>query len=139
MNDINTDFFKRFPEYREYAELRMEQERDALHNPHYSPLHNVSVLMGKFRYLPELVDYELDILIIFARDLQGDCDTAAILGEWALEEIGIPARRMNMKIPGGDHQICISNDNKVFITLNDVVEIKGHWGKFLYNYFKKGE
>ncbi|GAF88218.1 unnamed protein product, partial [marine sediment metagenome] len=68
--------------------------------------------------------------------------TCAILGEWALNEIGVPSRRMNIKTPDGWHQVCLSNDNSVFITVTsggsaDVVEIEGHWGKFLYNYFRR--
>lgn len=142
LEDINTNFFKRYPEYREYAEKRMEQERVALHNPYYAPIFNVSILMGKFRYLPEIINYIPDILVIFALDLRGDCDTASVLGEWALEEVGIPARRIKIQTPEGSHRIAISNDNKIFITTNssgsaDVVEIEGNdWNIFIKDYFE---
>ena len=104
------------PELREYAEQRMEQERLKLHT-----IRDVEKLQVQFKNIWELENFEPTIEIVFARDLIGNCRSAAVLGQWSLKQIGIESRFVDLSgnnVRG--HRICMSNDNTIMITNNEL-------------------
>jgi len=61
-----------------------------------------------------------------ARLIKGDCASAAVLGQWSLSNIGIPATKYMLwssNAPVG-HSICISDDHRIVIGNISVVEIE---------------
>lgn len=61
-----------------------------------------------------------------ARLIKGDCASAAVLGQWSLSNIGIPATKymlMSSREPIG-HAICVSDDHRIVIGNISVVEIE---------------
>ena len=69
-------------------------------------------------------DFEPTIEIVFARDLIGNCKSAAVLGQWSLKQIDIESRFVNLYGNGvKPHRICMSIDNTIMITGNEVWKI----------------
>ena len=79
--DIWTD------ELRDSVNQQMESVSAQLH-----AIDDVALLMKEFHYIPEPYEFEPTVSMVFARDLTGDCQSSAILGQWALKQIGISAR-----------------------------------------------
>ena len=116
--DMNDQFERNNPEEYQQGLERMAEAKAALHT-----LADVRALMGRFRYVTEPVGWTPTIEVMFARDLTDDCDGAAVLGEWALEQIGIPARTCSLVRTGYRHAVAISRDNTIMISNAEVVEI----------------
>lgn len=88
-------------------------------------LDRVRVLLIKFKWTKDRMgDWTPWIATLYARSYRDDCDGAATFGKWALNIIGIDSRLAelyNSKTNEG-HMICISNDNLIIISNNDVHE-----------------
>jgi len=117
--DAVIEFWFWNPDLREYAEQRMEQEKSKLHT-----IQDIKNLQGQFKNIWELGDFEPTIKIVFARDLIGNCKSAAVLGQWSLKQIDIESRFVNLYGNGvKPHRICMSIDNTIMITGNEVWKI----------------
>ena len=88
-------------------------------------------------------DYFPWVRTLAASGFRDDCDGAAVYGGFLLSCIGIKSRRVKL-IATNDtwrfwqwygHIIQVSNDNKYFISNNDLVEITGEWKQFVKDYF----
>ena len=113
------DFWFWNPELREYAEQRMESAKSKLYT-----IRDVKKLQAQFKNIQELESFEPTIEIVFARDLIGDCKSAAVLGKWSLRQIGIESRFVDLY--GNDvkpHRITMSNDNSIMISNWEVRDI----------------
>ncbi len=112
--DTIKEFWFWYPELREYAEQRMEQEKSKLHT-----VQDVKRLQNSFRTIQEIEDFEPTIEIVFARELVGNCKSAAALGKWSLEQIGIESSFYNLSGNGvPSHRVCVSEDKHIMITNN---------------------
>lgn len=62
---------------------------------------------------------------MFRRGFVGDCSTASVLGEWALERIGMPASIYMLWSPAHEwaHGVAVSDDGTVLISNRDVALI----------------
>ena len=85
-------------------------------------------LMNKFSWSSDskiLQDWIPWVSTIIAEELKDDCDGAAILAKWYIEENGGQADVYSLwpidKIKG--HSICVSNDKKYFVSNNNVLVI----------------
>jgi len=95
-------------------------------------LSNVRDLQARFRWerddsygFPTIIDVFRNY-VPGAGIIQGDCASAAVLGQWGLSNIGIPATKYLLTSttePIG-HAICISDDHRIVIGNISVVEIE---------------
>jgi hypothetical protein len=128
---MNDKFWSNHPEMRKTAERKMEETKANLHT-----LDDVRELQKRFHYEREAVDWTPTIEVLFARDLTDDCDGAAVLGQWSLAQIGIKSRRVDL-YGNGIHEVCISEDNTIMITNNEVVMIpQNEWKEAVLTWFK---
>lgn len=116
--NMNDQFEKNNPEEYQIGVERMIEAKKNLHT-----LGDVQKLMKQFVYITEPIGWTPTIEVMFARNLADDCDGAAVLGEWALEQIGIPSRRCSLIRADNHHAIAISNDNSIMISNNEVISI----------------
>ncbi len=128
--DMNDAFWSNNPEMRKPAREKMESAKENLHT-----IEDVRQLQKQFRYVAEPTDWIPTIEVLFARDLTDDCDGAAVLGQWSLAQIGMESRIV--KLYGhGIHAVCISNDNTVLISNNEVITIPPHaWKEAVLTWF----
>jgi len=116
-NDPTKEFWFRNPQLEAYAHERMEKARLNLHT-----VKDVKTLQAQFRTITEVQDFEPTIELVFARDLVGNCKSAAVLGQWSLEQIGIESRFVTLKGNGvPSHKIVISRDNTIMISNSEVL------------------
>ena len=93
-------------------------------------IEDVRALMSMFEPIPEVVEWWPTVETVFARKLHGDCQSAAVLGKWALEQIGIPASIFLLHRNGWNvnHAIAVAFDGTVIISNRNVLEIpSGNW------------
>lgn len=115
--DPNVIFWQNHVELLAPARAQMEADRALLIN-----VDSVRSLMWRFQYVSEIQPFLPTIETVYARNLCGDCQTAAVLGKWALECIGIEASLTMLKGEGRQpHMITLSNDHRLFISNRDVV------------------
>ena len=95
----------------------MAQTQASLHS-----LADVAVLMKRFVYT-DYQPFAPSIETVFASQLRGDCKTAAVLGQWALNSIGMPARIVSLSRDDDYHAVAVALDGTVFISNNDVVTL----------------
>lgn len=101
-------------------------------------LKDVRILMSSFEWTSDgIIDWQPWVETIFNRRFRDDCDGAAVLGKWALEQIGIKSRIVRLwakgKVQG--HSVCVSEDNRIMISNSDVIELDGIYPGNLYAYF----
>ena len=79
--------------------------------------------MKKFKWTKDtLFDWSPWVLTILNNDYKDDCDGAANLGKFLLNNIGIKSSVINLYGDGG-HAVCISKDKKIMISNNEVVKL----------------
>jgi len=100
----------------------------------------VGRLMSRFVWTKDIGDWTGWAITLIAKDMKDDCDTATTLGVWALKQINIPAKRVglyNFKTRAG-HSICVTKENNLMISNNDVVNISKHqWKHEISNHFNQ--
>lgn len=129
-NDMNTEFWSNHPEVHKTALEKMEEAKANLHT-----LNDVREFQKRFHYETESVDWQPTIEVLFARDLTDDCDGAAVLGQWSLAQIGIKSRIVNL-YGQGIHTVCISEDNTIMITNDQVVTVPQEvWERAVLTWF----
>jgi hypothetical protein len=102
---------------------------------------DVRQLVRGFTYLVEPVDWWPSILFIFARmdatgHYYGDCQTAAVMGHWALERIGHRAGIWYLQADGmQNHTIAVSDDGLLVVDGSEVYEIQGDWRNAMRNLY----
>jgi hypothetical protein len=114
--DPINEFWFRHPDLMEYAEQRMATEKLKLHT-----IKDVKTLQAQFKPIYEIVAFNPTIEIVFARNLVGECKSAAVLGKWSLEQIGIEA--VLVDLCGNNiepHRICMSTDHTILIVNKEV-------------------
>ncbi len=115
---------------------RMSKAKEELHT-----LEDVRELQRQFEYKDYDKEWITTIETLFYYDLYDQCDGAAVLGKWSLEQIGIPARIAELVYKPKDpnkrifHSICMSDDNHIFITNKYVCEIFGdNWIEAVFTF-----
>ena len=101
-------------------------------------LKDVRILMSNFEWTSDgIIDWQPWVETIFSRRFKDDCDGAAVLGKWALEQIGIKSRIVRLWAKGKTqgHSVCVSNDNQIMISNGDVIELNGTYPNNMYAYF----
>lgn len=111
----------------------MNDACEAMGRIHLETLNDVRELMSRFKWVPDsYFDWRPWVVTMVNRDLRDDCDGAAVLGKWALKKIGIKARIVelwNTEQRTG-HAICMSNDNRIMISNENVKIFPGNnWKK----------
>ncbi len=104
-----------------YAQLLMARAAAGLHD-----LGDVRDLQARFIWQQDNSYGYPTIVQVFQNYLRGDCASAAVLGQWSLDNIGIPATKYMLwssNAPVG-HSICISDDHRIVIGNITVVEIE---------------
>lgn len=130
-SDMNDEFLSYHPEMRKIAVQKMEEAKANLHT-----LDDVRELQKHFHYVYEPVNLVPTIEVLFARDLTYNCVGAAVLGQWSLAQIGIKSRRVDL-YGDGIHEVCISDDNTIMISNNEVVMIpQKEWKEAVLTWFK---
>jgi hypothetical protein len=89
-------------------------------------------MLKLFSWRSDFLDWYPTIETLIASRFRDDCDGAAVYGGFLLSCIGIKSRRVKLIATCGTwkfwkwygHIIQVSNDNKYFISNNDLVEIK---------------
>ena len=84
---------------------------------------DVRIFMWEFTYIPEPIDWWPTIYVVFARNLSGDCQSAAVLGKWALKQIGISSDIYILSSGGNrsSHVIAVSKDGTIIISNNELL------------------
>lgn len=94
-------------------------------------IEDVRRLQSRFIYHPDQSHGFPTIVKVFQNQLQGDCASAAVLGQWALAKIGIPATKylLTSSTEPIGHAITISDDHRIVIGNITVVEVspEGDW------------
>lgn len=97
-------------------------------------LSDVRAVQSQFRSRPDSSVGIPTASRVFRNGLAGDCASAAVLGQWSLAQIGIPATVYAMWNPAHEwgHMITISDDGAILISNRDVIELHGDplelWG-----------
>ena len=102
-------------------------------------LSQVRSLLGRFVWIRDKGgDWTPWVSTIISRGLCDDCDGAAILGIWALKQVGIKARRIglyNSIDRKKGHAVCLAKDNSVMISNNDLVLLESNWMGSINKFF----
>ncbi len=115
--DPNAVFWAAHPELITSTDASMKAEQARLIN-----IDNVRSLMWRFTYVPEIEPFLPTVKTVFARNLCGDCQSAAVLGQWALECIGIEASLAVLKGSGMlPHMIALAGNHRIFVSNTQVV------------------
>jgi hypothetical protein len=101
-------------------------------------LDDVWELQRQFVYIPEKREWDSTIETIFHYGLGGECEEAALLGRWSLEQIGIQSRFLRLyaeEHKSITHVTTMSMDNHVFITNQYVCTIEGpNWQEAVFTF-----
>lgn len=106
-----------------------------------SELHTVQdvrKLMSHYRSRPDSTLGLPTVESVFY-DFAGDCAGAAVVGEWALEQIGRPASVYLLNSPEWGHCIAVTDDGGVMVSNRDVIELAdpANWKTEVMAKFKK--
>lgn len=104
-----------------FAKWNMARAAAGLHD-----LDDVRNLQARFVWQQDNSYGYPSIIEVFQNYLRGDCASAAVLGQWSLSNIGIPATKymlLSSTEPIG-HAICVSDDHRIVIGNVSVVEIE---------------
>ncbi len=95
----------------------LEQKRNNL-----KTLHDVKRLMDNFIWKEDsFKDWRPWVITIIDNNLHDDCDGAAVLGKWALKQIGIKSRIISLRGKGSGHAVCVSKENDIMITNHKLI------------------
>ncbi len=84
-------------------------------------IRNIQSIMTDFEWKRDsLKDWAPWVITILDRNLQDDCDGAAVLGKFLLKSINIKSKIYHLVGKKGGHAVCISNDKKILISNNQV-------------------
>lgn len=89
-------------------------------------LTDIADFMKTFKWTADkYIDWKPWVHTIFANNMKDDCDGAAVLGKWLLGKMGIDARIVKLWKTGKSegHTICVSKDDKIMISNNDVIDL----------------
>ncbi len=93
---------------------------------------DVIKIVNSFKWRKETIDWFPWIITIINARMKDDCDGAAILGKWLLENIGIESEVLHLFksnwIEG--HAICVSKDKKIMISNQNFISINPNNWKF---------
>lgn len=97
----------------------------------------LSEVMARFRWRPDsLKDWTPWIMTIVYNDLQDDCDGAAALARWWLQEQGIKADILFLYSAKTGHAVCVTRDKRLMVTNECVVELDpAAWERDMMKYF----
>ena len=109
-------------------------------------LSNQTDLQNEFITIWEVENFEPTIEIVFARGLVGNCKSAAVLGKWSLNQVGIKSFYINLygknQYP---HRVCVTNNYDLIISNNNMINLCGcdlwrnevlSWFGYKYNIIK---
>ena len=86
-------------------------------------LEDVRAVQSQFRSRPDSSLGLPTARRVFLNGLAGDCASAAVLGQWSLAQIGMPATVYLLNSPEWGHCIAVTDDGAVMISNRDVVEL----------------
>jgi hypothetical protein len=112
----------------------------------FDTLADVELYIGGFVWTTDRFrDWQPWAVTLFIRGLRDDCDGAAVLGKWCLEQINIKGKIVKLwssekNVDG--HAICFARDylpgRHVMITNNLLLYINGdNWKQAIYEYFSE--
>jgi hypothetical protein len=127
---INWLFWRYNSDRRDGVDIAMVGERKNLLG-----LDDVRRLMHRFSWIPEPIEWQPTVEVVFARYFTGDCQSAAALGAWALKQIHRPAHIYTLSSRVSAHAVAISDDCTVMVSNNDVVELPMDWHSAVLTYF----
>lgn len=107
---------------KEQTQLAMAQMDSVKVNLH--TIWDVSRLMKRFVYEPQtfIWNYTPSIETVFLKKLTGNCQFSAVLGKWALECIGVPARLVSIYRDDSWHLIAVAEtEDKIIVITNKKV------------------
>lgn len=84
---------------------------------------DISKIMMNFKWTSDLImDWNPWVITIIDKELQDDCDGAAVLGKWLFEKIGMKSKIRYLFNDGG-HAVCITDDHTIMITNHRTVKL----------------
>jgi hypothetical protein len=107
-------------------------------------LDDVRRFMSHFEWIPEPVEWQPTPLVTFARKQHGDCQTAAVMGAWALSRIGKPAAVYTIRagLFKESHAIAVSDDRTVMVSNDELIPLlvlpgngSNEWENYLFSCF----
>lgn len=96
-------------------------------------------LISRFKWInDDPVDWYPWIITIINKDLEDDCDGAAILAKWWYKEHNIDSKLVFIYSDDGElgHAICVKNDNSQFVSNKEVINlVTSNWRQEIFDKF----
>jgi hypothetical protein len=98
----------------------------------------IELVMSKYVWKEDtLGDWTPWASTVIAKDLQDDCDGAAVLAKWWFKEHGVEAEILNLYSAKEGHTICVTKDRTKMVTNERVVQLFPEtWEDDIMRYFK---
>lgn len=95
-------------------------------------------VMALFRWREDnLKDWTPWVMTIVANEMQDDCDGAATLARWRLQQNNIKARIVHLYSDTEGHAVCLPADNSFLVTNDMVLSLTpANWRTELLAYFR---
>lgn len=103
-----------------FNDLEKAKEEKSLFVDPIENIKGIRILLKKFKWVSEKIDYRPWIITLVNKNFNDDCDGAAILGKYVFENLGYKTHIYHLKSNNefGGHAVAVTKDKRFMISNN---------------------